>query len=172
MKFRDKNIIFFACLIVVVVVFYAFLIYPLKNNLAEIKGKIEEQRINLEITKSKSADLSAVKKDLEGINDKKATLDKMILSSENQLSLFKDIENLAQMNNLTQDYSLEIMDTKTTSSEVKMSIDITGDYLAFLRYFAGLESLNYYVKVISCELVDSPSPGIVTATLQAKTYWQ
>lgn len=172
MKFRDKNIIFFASLIIVIAVFYAFLIYPLKNNVTEIKGKIDEQRINLEIAKNKSENLSATEKDLAGINEKKLVLDQMIITSENQLSLFNDIENLAQINNLEQDYNLEMVDTTTTNSEVKMSINIAGDYLAFLRYFEGLESLNYYIKIVTCEISSSTSSGRVTASLQAKTYWQ
>lgn len=172
MKFRDKNIIFFTALIIIFGVFYVFLVYPLRNNLAEIKGKIDEQRTNLEILKNKSQDLSGVKKDAEEINDKKLVLDKMIITSGNQLSLFKDIENLAQMNNLVQNFSLDTKAIKTANSEVKMTISVTGDYLAFLRYLEGLESLNYYIKVISGEIVSSSSPGSITATLQAKTYWQ
>lgn len=171
MAFREKILIFISILIIVIAASIIFLIYPLKNKIAEVKNQIDEQKITLEIIKNKSENVSARQKDYEAILDKKSALDNMIISSANQLNLFKDIEDLAQRNNLAQNYNLDAPGAKN-AGELIMNIQLEGDYLKILEYLKGLETLNYYIKIVSLDFAVSAAGEQVSAALQAKTYWQ
>jgi Tfp pilus assembly protein PilO len=171
MAFREKILIYVSTLIIIIAASIIFLIYPLKNKITEVKNQISEQKITLEIIKNKSENVTAMQKDYEAILDKKEKVDKMIISSANQLNLFKDIEDLALRNNLTQNYNLDAPAGKNTG-ELTMNIEIGGEYLKILNYIKGLESLNYYLKIVSINFAVTTAGEPVNATLQAKTYWQ
>ncbi|MFA5070072.1 MAG: hypothetical protein WC528_02220 [Patescibacteria group bacterium] len=171
MNFREKIIIYAAALIVVIFASVIFFIYPLTSKIVEVKDQIDEQKIALEIIKNKSENISTQQKDYELVLQKKEVIEKMTLSSANQVNFFKDIEGLAQRNNLTQNYTLDSPNTENVS-EININIQLNGEYLNILSYLKDLESLDYYVKIFSLKYAVSTTAQPVNATLQAKTYWQ
>lgn len=172
MQLREKMIIFSSAIIIIVVVFYLFITNPLRESLTKLKEEVENKRINLEITKRKAENLTALKEDYETIEKKKQALENMIISQANQLELFQDLENLAQKNNIEQNFSLETPKTEASPQEVKININLEGNYLKILGYLAGLEALDYYVKVSSMKFTSSEYVGNASLTIEAKTYWQ
>ncbi|MFH1366710.1 MAG: type 4a pilus biogenesis protein PilO [Patescibacteria group bacterium] len=171
MPFREKILIFVSTLIICIFALIIFVIFPLINQVTGVKNEIDEQKITLEIMKNKSENISKIQKDYEIILEKKNDLEKMTLSSANQLNFFKNIEDLAQQNSLIQNYNLEAPSPNNTA-ETKINIQLNGDYLRILSYLKGLESLDYYIKIISINFSVSTAGAMVNATLQAKTYWQ
>ncbi|MCZ2846003.1 MAG: type 4a pilus biogenesis protein PilO, partial [Candidatus Bathyarchaeota archaeon] len=145
---------------------------PLRGSLTELKEEVENKRITLEITKRKAENLSALQEDYKTIEAKKQALENMIISQANQLKLFQDLEDLAQKNNIEQNFSLETPEKEASPQEVKININLEGNYLKILGYLAGLEAFDYYVKVFSIRFTSSEYKGGAFVTIEAKTYWQ
>ena len=172
MKFKEKISIFSLAILGALVLITAFLILPLRQSVAETSGQIHEQRITLEINKNRLENLASFKKDIQEIEKQLKTLEGMFVNEANQISFFRDLENTAQVSSLKLNYSLEDISKKTQSpKEVLINFSLEGKYENLLKFMAGLEGLDYYIKVKNLSFRPATTQNL-QANLQAITYWQ
>jgi len=171
MKQKEKIILINSSILVIIILVVIFIILPLKNSLIKDRDTLKEQRINYEITKKRSQDLTSLKNKLEEIEEKNSTLNNFYIGESNELSLFKNLESLAKENDLSLNYNLETQKTNKSTNEVKLSINLGGRYQSILKYLAGIEALNYYIKINNLTIKKGTDDKTI-ASLEAITYWQ
>jgi len=170
MKNREKILITVSAFIISAIAIGLFVFMPLKDNITRLNSDIRDKRIVLEITKRRSENLTVLKNDYENIQNKNKLLDAMYISQDNTISFFKDLEDAAQKNNIDLNYSLGNMTDEISGKEVKLDINIKGDYLKILAFLSDLESLDYYIKLYSINFTQGEAQS-ANAIIQAKTYW-
>ena len=142
------------------------------KDVTQSNRQIEDRRIVYEINKRRSENLVSFQKDIENIQLQNDILKNMFINETNQLSFFRDLENIAQSNSLNLNYNLEEASKKSKSpKEVLINISLEGKYNNVLKFIAGLEALDYYIKFTSFSFKSTTIQNI-QVTIQAITYWQ
>jgi len=172
MKIKEKSIIIISVIIVATAAVIFFITLPLKQKISQIEEDINNQKVVLEITKKRSKNITSLQRDYEEIMEKKENLENMFIGKNNQLTLFKDIEKIAEQYNLELNYNLEESSTKEDISEVNLSLNLSGLYQNILKYLGSIEELNYYIKIKDITLKSSSTKENIQVVINAKTYWQ
>jgi hypothetical protein len=157
-------------LIVLVLVFF-FVINPLQKSIQSNSDEIQKKIIDDNISKSRISQIPDMEKIEEAFSENKNSLD-IILDSSNEVDFIKKIESLAEEtgnkivlkiddgkgNNpkksvVTAKDSDDIKANLNYTKYLSMQINLEGNYEQALEFIHKLENMNYYVDIISINMI-------------------
>jgi hypothetical protein len=158
--------------LVVLVLVLFFVIFPLQTSIQKNSDEIQRNIINSEMNRSRVSKIPEMEKVETAFAENKNNLN-IILNSENEVDFIKKIESLAEETGNKIDLKIDETGSKNQKpavaskdpSDIKnnlpyakylsIQINLEGDYSGALNFIHKLENMNYYVNIISLNMVKS-----------------
>jgi len=150
---KKNNLIIISLLVATSLIITLLVIKPSIDNINNIKNQIQDQRVELE---KKYQQILYFQKNIQGvkkIQTELAIVDKMFLTSGEELNFINTLENIATQNDITQTINLKnIVSGEEISTYLLFSIDLKGTTPNIINYLFEIEKLPYYINFDKFEL--------------------
>lgn len=181
LNIRKKIIIISFLLPLAILIITIFIIYPTVNDINKMKSDIETQLIDLEVKYQKGQNLKKLMENLEIIEPKLESLNKIYINSDKVLEFITSLEEVSSNNNITQKINLSTANSIEENNYKKIPLQIytMGKFNDQLKYLSSLESLNYYINIKNMEISAQSSAnnqeidnGNINLIFFADTFWK
>jgi Tfp pilus assembly protein PilO len=171
MKSKNFEKIKFIILIVILILVNLLINRPYFGNLKEVKNQLAAEANRLNQIYNLKVDFNQALTGYQKIKADLITFDEAFLKQGEELGLIKNLEKLAETNNLRQKIELE-QDNREISEkiyELDLRLNLTGDFYNLLKYLDELNRLKYQLTVKYLDLTNKGEN--IDLTILASTYW-
>lgn len=155
-----------------------FIIYPSFKEIKEMSNEIYKQKEQLEKLYLAGQFLKPTQKQYEKIKPQTSELSKMFIIKNQELEIISALENIASKNNLKQKIDLEEPKENPATGKLEnnpirkyqpltLNIQITGNYINFLKYLIDLETLDYYINIKDFRIFSQGDGGFIIDKTQS-----
>jgi len=195
LNLKNKIIASSAGFIAIILCLAYYIVIPTIQEIKAMGNNIEEQREDLEKKYIKGQSLRQLMENFEKIDPKLTYLDKIFANQNRELEFITSLENEANKNQIRQKITLSSPQKTTNQKFTKIKVRLTteGEFVKQLKYLRDLESLSYYINIISLELssarrggqtapnyensgqetsASENKSGPINLSAEAETYWE
>src|SRR3989338_1571202 len=151
LNLKNKIIASSAGFIAIILCLAYYIVIPTIQEIKAMGNNIEEQREDLEKKYIKGQSLRQLMENFEKIDPKLTYLDKIFANQNRELEFITSLENEANKNQIRQKITLSSPQKTTNQKFTKIKVRLTteGEFVKQLKYLRDLESLSYYINIIS-----------------------
>jgi len=149
---RQKIMITLAFTLVFAGLILALIAWPSIAAIKNVSEQIYQQRIELEQLYQNGQVLKQTLREYEEIKSAIPTLNRVYLTSGNELDFITTLEEAAAVSGVSYDIKLTANDPKKPTNQLQYQLQTESDLKEFIRYLAQLESLDFYVNVNTLRL--------------------
>lgn len=174
-NFRKKIIINTLLSLAIIAGLSYFIILPASEDIKEIRSKISELRIDLEKKYIRGQSLRKLSESLKIIESQIPKLDEIFIKKSEAINFITALEEIAASANIEQEINLVSDHEKKTETHNKtpLQLSTTGSFTNQIEYLNKLESLNYYINIMSLEIIGrhGEETNNINMNIFSNTYW-
>lgn len=142
MNYFTRILIVTATLLTGIAVVIFAVAVPSVRAIVELRGKIEQERVRLEVAAAKAAAYRGSASRLAEVNAQLPPLEKAFLARGGEVQFFTALEKLARTNSVSSTISVGQDQTVKEVRALPLDLKLQGTFLNFFRYMLGLERLD------------------------------